>query len=243
MIKKLEALIKMQKVDTEIGKWEKEIKILPAKLSSLKSDLELANSALENSEKLLKENIVEQKNHEVSIQQKKDKIANFKNQLLTIKNNKEYKALNSEITFLENEIEKIDDTRLELMEEADSIKDDIKKNNKAKIDAEKNLEANENKLKKEISEIENKIISLKGKRREFAEGLDRTTQKRYVALIKGRDRKAVADDHLGACSGCGFKIRPQLKIDLKKGDKVYSCEYCGRFLVSKEHFDEVDIEF
>ena len=242
MIKKLEALIKMQKLDTEIGKLEKRIEILPKKLSSLKTDLEFADVALKNSENLLKENIVEQKNSELTIQQHKDKIGKFKNQLLGIKNNKEYKALNSEITFLENEIEKIDDSVLELMEESDNITNKIKQNKKDKIDAEKNLEANENKLKEEIAKVQAQITLLRDKRKEFSKDLDRATLKRYVALIKSRDRKAVADDYQDACSGCGFKIRPQLKIDLRKGTKIHSCEYCGRFLVSKENFDEVEVD-
>jgi len=168
-------------------------------------------------------------------------IAKFKNQLLEIKNNKEYKALNSEITFLEKENEKIDDETLQLMLEADEIKKQIENDKKRKKIAQENLNNNENKLKNEIAQVESQIKLLKDKRREIAGDLDRTILKRYVNLIKVKE-KAVVHCEKSACGGCGIKLRPQLLIDIKKGDKIYSCEYCGRIIVSKDDFEKVKVD-
>ncbi len=242
MIKSIEILIKMQKIDSRIKELQKKIEILPKKLSKLEENVKITTQDLNKSENALKENLIEQNNKKLSIQQNNDKIAKFKNQLLQIKNNKEYKALNSEITFLEKENEKIDDETLELMLKADEIKAEIERNKQAKKAAETELNKNKDKLNNEIAQVESQIKLLKDKRKEIAQGLDRTTLKRYVRIIKAKD-VAVVHCEKNACGGCGFKLRPQLLIDIKKGDKIYSCENCGRIIVSKSDFESVEVDF
>ncbi len=242
MIKKIEVLIKMQKIDSKIKELEKKVKILPQKLSNLEENVKNTAKKLEESENQLKENLVEQNNKKLLIKQNNDKIAKFKNQLLQIKNNKEYKALNSEITFLEKENERIDDETLELMLKADEIRVAIEKNKAKKKVAETELNKNKDKLNNEIAEVESQIKLLKEKRREIAQDLDRATLKRYVSLIKAKG-SAVVHCEKNACGGCGIRLRPQLLIDISKGDKVYSCEYCGRIIVSKHDFETVKVEF
>ncbi len=233
MSTKIEILIEMQKCDDIIGKMESLMQELPQKLHSMKENLAVANAQLEDTKKLLDENLKRQKLKELEIKENNEKIDKYKNQLLTIQTNKEYKALNSEVNHLENKNTKIDDDIIELMEEEAVFRSQMEDEKKVKEKAEAELAANEQKIEKEIQEVEKKIKEIKEKRNTLAQGLPKTMVKRYAALIKSKDRKAVVFEENGSCSGCHYMIRPQLIIEINNGKTIVSCESCGRMLVAK----------
>ena len=233
MKKQLEILIQMQKLDKIIGKKNILTKELPQQLNSLKQSLKDADETVAATKNELDENLKDQKLRELDIADNNTKIAKYKNQLLTIETNKEYKALNSEINHLEKNNSKVDDDLIGLMEAESELRERLDEENKAQKKASDELKANEEKLEKEIQEVQKDIEDLKGKRNVMAKDLPRDIIRRYAALIKNKNRKAVVFNDNNACSGCGYTIRPQVAIDIKAGNSVIYCESCGRILVSK----------
>lgn len=230
----LEVLIQMQEKDDVIGKKEILTRTLPEKLSSMKTNLEEAEITKAATKDELDQNILSQKQNELNIKENNEKIAKYKNQLLTIKTNKEYKALNSEISTLDTKNSKIDDEIINLMEEEAKIKERLKVDIAAFEAAQKELQNNEDKLNKEIEVVKTEIADIRKARNLLAKKLPINLVKRYGMLIKNKNRKAVAFAENGACSGCGYKIRPQLGIELRAQNKVISCESCGRILLKKD---------
>lgn len=230
----LEILIQMQEKDDVIGKKEILTRTLPEKLSSMKTNLEETEITKVATKVELDQNILSQKQNELNIKENHEKIAKYKNQLLTIKTNKEYKALNSEISTLDTKNSKIDDEIINLMEEEAKIKERLKVDIAAFDAAQKELQNNEDKLNKEIEVVKTEIADIRKARNILAKELPINLVKRYGMLIKNKNRKAVAFAENGACSGCGYKIRPQLEIELRAQNKVISCESCGRILLKKD---------
>ena len=109
MKEQLEILIQMQKFDTIIGEKNILTKELPQQLNSLKQSLKNADETAAATKSELDENQKDQKLKELDIADNNAKSAKYKNQLLTIETNKEYKALNSEINHLEKQNSGIDD--------------------------------------------------------------------------------------------------------------------------------------
>jgi uncharacterized protein len=233
MDKKIEVLNKMQEIDNIIKQKLKLTKKLPNELNTLKKNVKNTNEKLEETKKLLEENLKNQKLKELDIQSNQDKIAKYQNQLLAIKNNKEYKALNSEVSHLEKKNNEIDDLRVELMEEEEALRDQLKVDKKASEQADNELKKNYDRIEKQIQDVKKDIEDLKEKRNKLAQHLPKQMIKRYALLIRHKDRIAVAFNENGACSACGFKIRPQLEIEINKAEKIESCENCGRLLVYK----------
>jgi len=233
MLRDLEILIKMQKKDDRIGEKEILTRTLPQELNSLKQNLEMANQKLMETKQALEENLKEQKLKELRIKENNDKINKYKDQLLAIKTNKEYKALNSEISHLENTNTDIDDEIIALMEDEVIIRSDYEEANKIQKKADEKLSLNEEKLKRKIEEVQAEIEKIRNERNKLAAEIPKNIVKRYAALIKNKDRKAVVYNINNACSGCGFKIRPQMVIEINEGNAIVSCENCGRIIVSK----------
>ena len=51
----------------------------------------------------------------------------------------------------------------------------------------------------------------------------------YQRLIDRKD-KAVVRYENGICSGCHMKLQPSVAHDVKKGNTIVCCDYCGRIL-------------
>ena len=232
-MKELDILIKMQQRDDIIGEKEILMQELPRELSSIKNDLEKANTHLSETEQRLEENLMMQKLKELDIQSNNVKINKYKEQLLTIKTNKEYKALNSEVSHLENKNSETDDILIELMEEEANIRIQLEKDIKNQEKADSVLKANEEKLNNKIKQVQKEIEQIRDERNEYASKLRQQILKRYASLIKNKNRKAVVFNENNACSGCGFNIRPQLVIEINNKDRLVNCESCGRILVAK----------
>jgi len=231
MSKELEILVQMQKKDDIIGEKEILTQSLPKQLNNLKTNLSETEKELTDIKHLLEENQKDQKLNELKIRENNDKIDKYKNQLLAIKTNKEYKALNSEISHLEKKNSSIDDDLIELMESEVELRENLKDSEQRYKTALAELKANEEKLKNRIKEVENQIVDIREERNKIAQGLPTNIVKRYAALIKHKSRKAVVYKINDTCGGCGYRIRPQLIIEIDRGEKLISCENCGRILV------------
>ena len=47
---------------------------------------------------------------------------------------------------------------------------------------------------------------------------------------RSRDGVAVAEVVGGACSACYMHLRPQVQLNVKKGDEIVVCENCSRIM-------------
>ncbi|MCD4817842.1 MAG: hypothetical protein K8S23_04040 [Candidatus Cloacimonetes bacterium] len=239
MNNELKTMYEMQKIDDIIAQKLILKKDLPLKLNSLKENMKNTTEEWENLKNTLDANLTDQKMRELDIKTNQAQSAKYKNQLLTIKSNKEYKALNKEILHLEKKNAKIDDNRVEMMLEEENLREQIivAKQNQAK--AAKDLKENENKIEQQIVDVNNNIDELKLQRNSLAKSnLSRQMISRYASLIKFKNRKAIVFNEKGACSVCGIKLRPQMIIEIKRGEKITKCENCGRMFVAKPEDEE-----
>lgn len=230
MQNQLEILIQMQQIDDIIGQKDVVKNTLPNQLNELKHQVELTEKELAKINKELEDNLKKQKDKELEIKTNKDNIRKYEMQLDGIKNNKEYKALNSQISNLKDKTGTFESELIVIMDEESIIKEKKKTAENNKSLALKALSENENRLKEEIIKVDNEIVELKSQRNKIAEQIPMSMVKKYAQLIKNKNRKAVVFCNGTSCGGCGFHIRPQLLIDIRQTDKINYCENCGRIL-------------
>ncbi len=233
MINKVKSLIEMQSFDDKIADKEKLKKELPKRLQGLLDSVNEAKLAVEEVEEEKKQVVLNQKDRELEIKQNKEKMLKYEEQLTSIKTNKEYKALNSEIASLNTQNSEHESEILSLMEQENQCKAMILDRTKVLDEKKAELKAQEDDLKEEIAGLDGEIDALKLQRNEIAKTLPNNVVKQYKRLIINRNRKAVAFESEGACSACGFKVRPQVIVELDKLNKLNFCDNCGRFLVKK----------
>ncbi len=231
MTEQLKILVQMQTYDDRIGEKEELKILLPKQLHDLITHMETAEAKVTELHKAQEEKIKQQKQKELDIKTNLDLMRKYQTQLAEIKTNKEYKALNSEVTSLGAKNSEFETHILTLMEEETAIKNELKNAQTDLKQAKKELEEREGELRHQIEEVDKMITDYKEKRNNLGRNLPLALGKRYVLLIKNKNRKAVVFNNSGTCSGCGFRIRPQLLLELQKQVKMIACENCGRILV------------
>ncbi len=241
MIKRLIALVRMQQLDDIITEKEVLKKRIPLQLEELEKNLIEAQTALDEAKKKLEKNMKEKDKIELELKSNQEKIEKYEGQLTQIKNNKEYKALNDEISFLKNKNSEFDDKMLVLLEDEQEIKAHINEKKAEHDVCQKELDDKAEKLRRKVVLIEQEIEKTKEERKNIAKDLPVPLVKRYANLIIHKNRKAVVFVNTSnGCGGCGFSIRPQMLIDISKKDAIVSCESCGRMIVSEEVVQEID---
>ncbi|HOY85721.1 MAG: C4-type zinc ribbon domain-containing protein [Candidatus Cloacimonetes bacterium] len=233
MEEQLRTLAKMQKLDDQIGALRLLQQQLPQELNDIIERVDAATANLLGSETERAETEKKQRALEGEIKQNQATIKKYATQLSDIKTNKEYKALNSEIAYLKDKISELESQELELMEEENMAKQKVEQDKKDLAAAEMTKREREGDLREKIESLDAEIDKLRAERTQLAQTLPQNLVRQYANMIKNKGNCAVVYERNGACGGCGFVIRPQIRIELELRKKINFCESCGRILMEE----------
>ncbi|MCX7877067.1 MAG: C4-type zinc ribbon domain-containing protein [Ignavibacteria bacterium] len=238
MIKeRLILLYKLCQIDKELSELYSLRGDLPARIEELKSEIDTLNTRSNEINSEL--NIILQAEKEKSRENDLllEKIEKNDELLRTgkVKTNKEYDAIALEIQeaktkisenekFLENEYS---EKKTSLENELSVINEQLKELNE---ELEQNL-AELSELTKQTEEEENE---LQKKREELVLKINSEDLDNYEMINKVKFGEAVAIVRKGSCLGCYSSVPPQKAIEIRMAEKFYSCESCGRILISEE---------
>jgi|SRR5579871_232518 len=230
MLPDLQLVIRLQDIDTRLGDLTREITALPKHIAEIEKKLTSHERKLEADRAALAANQKERKQCEGDIQSQEQKISKLKDQMLQAKTNEQYRAFQNEIEFCQKEIRKFEDRILELMGEAEPLEKNVKaaeaalKAEKAQVEAEKQDARSRTAADEKASE------ELRQERAALVAQITPATYQNYERVRKGRKGIAIAEAVDGRCAACQMALRPQFFQDLKRGDRIMSCESCQRIL-------------
>ncbi|HOG27372.1 MAG TPA: C4-type zinc ribbon domain-containing protein [Candidatus Cloacimonas sp.] len=233
MEEELKTLAKMQALDDQIGRYRILQKELPKQLNEIIESVEEATANLLAVETERAEINKKQRSVEMEIKQMQEQSKKYSAQLTEIKNNKEYKALNSEIAYIKDKISDNESSLLELMELENEIKEKIATAKSVLEKAEALKKEKESDLREQIASLDTKIEEVRTQRNDLARTLPVSLVKYYGNMIKHKQNQAVAYTREGSCGACGFVIRQQMRIELQLRRKIIYCENCGRILMNR----------
>ena len=150
-----------------------------------------------------------------------------------MKSNREYEALQHEISALEEKNSQLEDKILEIMDSSEKISTKIQEDHKS-LEAEiEKTKLKQARLDKEQEELIEKIAIKEDERKRLVMDMDETLLKRYGRIRESKGGLAVTTVNSGACGGCFRRIPPHEMQNLKKDDHIITCEGCGRILIWK----------
>jgi len=230
MLSDLQLVIRIQEIDARLAELAREITALPKHIAEIEKKLVAHERKLEADRAALAANQKERKRCEGDVQTQEQKISKLKDQMLQAKTNEQYRAFQNEIEFCQKEIRKLEDRILELMGESEPLEKNVKiaetalKTEKAQVEAEKQ-EARDRTAADEASSRE-----LLEERAKLAAQISSAAMQQYEKARKSGRGVGIAEAIEGRCSACHMAVRPQFFQDLKRGDKVMTCESCHRIL-------------
>ncbi|MFY9646179.1 MAG: C4-type zinc ribbon domain-containing protein [Terriglobales bacterium] len=227
MLPDIEKLLELQVADKEIRKLRDEVAALPKRVAVIEQKLAGTKAHLEKVRAAAKSDDANRKKFEANIKDLQGKISKYRDQSLDVKTNDQYKALQHEIQFAEQEIRLNEDRILEVMVNVDARDKDVKAA-EADLKAETaQIEKEKEEARKVTAEDQAKLSEWTSKRDALRQGISEDILRQYerVAKLRGTGLAEVRDHK---CMGCQVMLRPQTYNEVKNGEKVMVCEACSR---------------
>ena len=233
----LKHLIRLQGVDASIQEIRSRIDRFPGISKALDEKLRSATAGLETAKERVKANQAGRKKFETEVGIVEAKISKYREQMLSVKTNQEYKALQDEIGHAQGGIKKVEDEILNLMMEAEALQGEIKqaearlKEDQQAVTTERKALEVEN--QKDMSALEAYIKE----RKEIQSAVSEDLIVRYDRVRKARAGIGIAAARDYLCQACGVRIRPQVFQEVQRNDQIIECSACQRILYNPENLD------
>ncbi len=231
MEKDLSLLLSLQEIDDHLGELERSRIYLPEMIHNLEQEISDLENSIEESITVSKESELEQKSLELEIETNKQELEKYQGQMKVIKTNKEYDALIGEIDNKKREIADKEERVLTLMSQIDEhneklteLNDSLKESKENNADQLATLRAQETNLQAKIDE------KMEG-RKNIAKDINRQIIGIYERVRKGKGGLVVVPVRKKSCGGCFKQIPPQRIQDIRRGDRIFACESCGRIVI------------
>lgn len=234
MVEKLKTLYKLQLIDDQLDVLEELRGDLPNTVKELENKITELKNDIQNKEKQQRESTEKRESNEKEIERLLENQKKFKAQLYQVRNNKEYDALTKEIDHTEEQINKMEAENDALVDLIKSLSQQIEEILPALDELQKELKEKEADLKEIIKANEREEQKLQTERKKIEEQIKKADLSVYMRIRKAKKGKAVVTIKRSACSGCHNVVPSQRQLEIRRNNKLFFCEYCGRILVSQE---------
>ena len=227
----LERLVRLQQLDTTLEEARRRVAAYPQRLAEADARLSEAKERVDTLRQRLKESNEARRALEKEAAVFQGRVTKYKDQLLEVKTNREYQALQHEIATAQSELAAVEEKELERMLEADQLTIEIKQAEAALAAQQKQVEAEKAALARELTETERALESATAARAELLAQLEPRLVALYDQVAKARKGIAIcAATRDGLCSVCHVRLRPHVFQQVRQNDAIIQCESCHRIL-------------
>ncbi len=226
----LEQLLILQDRQQKIRQIESEIKSLPLQRKHLESQLADSAASLEGIKHKAKQVEVDRKKLELDVGTRNESINRLKTQQYQTRKNDEFQAMGHEILRYEDEIRKLEDQELELMDQVDKLKVEVAAEEKKATAAKDSINRQMNDLGEKSKALEARLQELSKERKDLAEKMDEDLLDQFERLFVSKGDSAIVAIEHGVCTGCHMKLTIATVKGAESGKEIVNCEQCGRIL-------------
>ena len=230
MLPDLERLILLQELETTVTRARQAIEAFPAQKEALAARLAEHRGRLEVTERRIAERKAARRELEKDVAAAQGRLTRFKDQLMAVKTNKEYHAVQSEIASADAEIRRLEDLILEDMLEADELSADVEAARQTLADEQVAVEEEQRRLEQQRDRFQAQVEGHATDRATLVAGLASSLRETFDTLIRGRKGVAVGAVRDGRCGSCQVRLRPQLYNEVRLNQRLIQCESCQRIL-------------
>ena len=232
---KLQALNKLQKIDTKIDQIQRLRGELPMEVKDMEDEQAGLDTRIQKIDEEMKHREDEIANQHNRQKEAESAVKKYQKQQNNVKNNREFEALTKEIELQKLDIQLADKKIKEIQEEIGQKKDMMDMAKKAIKGKEKELKAKRDELDRIIKETEDEEKALQKKSKDAQSKIDDRLLSAY-RRIRGsyKNGLAVVPVNRNACGGCFNAVPPQIQLEIRQHRKIIICEHCGRILIDLE---------
>jgi predicted nucleic acid-binding Zn-ribbon protein len=230
----LERLVALSRLDTRLQAIDETLRRLPENEKKAQTRLTDASAALDAHRERLKQIELARREGEREAEALTQQERKFQSQTMQVKSNEELWALQREIQTVKSRRSELETLVLERMEEEESKKREGSKFDKGVAEAKAHVSQVAASSSAERERLEAEREQVKAERDRELEDVAREWRARYERVRQSRGSPAVVALVRNACAGCLSAQPPQRVQEVRLGEVVVVCEYCGRLIVGVE---------
>ncbi len=235
MMPELKQLIRLQQLENTATEARGQLEDTPARLEALAMALAEHAEVVDAANLALNEHRTSRATLEKDIAAVQSRLNRFKEQLMSVKTNKEYQAMQTEIAVGEREVGRLEDQLLERMLETDDLSHNVIQAEQRLAEEQTRVDTRREHIEQECAAFQTQLATFDIERSKVAEQLPSQTMSLFETLARGRKGVAVVEAKLGRCTSCHVRLRPQLFNDVRSNSTLIQCESCQRILYFAEH--------
>ena len=229
--KKLEALLKLQKIDIDLDELIKIRGALPEEVMDLEDEITGYITRVEKQNQDLKEIDTAIENHKTAIKDAERFIKKYEEQQMNVRNNREYDAITKEMELQSLEIQILEKKIKEAYAKIELKNIEIEETKSRLEEREKDLTTKKEELATITQESEEDEEKYNKSRELLAKKADPRLLVSYEKVRKNmRNGLAVVPVNRDACGGCFNIVPAQKQAEIREKKKIIICEHCGRIL-------------
>ena len=230
MLPDLERLIQLQQLDTATDEARRTVDGIPSRIEDLDTRLRASTTAVDAAGTRLGDKRNKRRTLEKSLAEVQGRLSRFKEQLMAVKTNKEYTAVQHEIATAQAEVQRLEDTILEYMLEADDLAADVEAAERALRAERAEIERERATLDAERAEMERRLSGTSDERIKLTEHIGAAARQLFETVARQGRGIAVVEARDGHCTVCHVRLRPQMFNQILRNTELIQCEHCMRIL-------------
>ncbi len=226
----LQHLIQLQDLDLAAERARRRIADIPFDQAALEARIAERTAALDAVRQRIAASHAARREIEKDLAGVQTRLSKFKNQLMEVKTNKEYQAMQKEISVAEEEVSAQETRLLERMEEADVLAAELKTAERELKAEQAEVAVGRKQLDAEREAAERELAHTTTARASVAAQISREALAIFEHVARHRKGQALSEAREGTCTQCHVRLRPQVFNDVRRNDSLIQCESCSRIL-------------
>lgn len=241
MKNKLEYLFALQLIDTDLDSLQEQKGDLPFEVEALENELAALRARLAAAEGAMRQAFSMRDNADNEIVTLREKLDKYKGQQFSVRSNREYDALTREMDAATEAVARLEKEMGQMEIQATTARTESEELKEKAAVLEKQLAEKQAALAEVSKLTEDEELQHKHEREKAVARITKQDLAAYERIRKAKKGMAVVPVQKGACGGCYNRLPPQKLLELRTNEKMYTCERCGRIIVSDEIVETVKL--
>jgi predicted nucleic acid-binding Zn-ribbon protein len=229
---RLKYLYALQIVDSQLQEVHELKGDLPGLVDELEQKVDELKAKIKELNSTLKQSKVNRDKADVEIIDLAEKVEKYKNQQLNVKSNKQYDALTREIEAAEKKSVQMEKDMETYETQMEAAKNDVETFSAQLEQISEDLDGKKKELREVNKEHEKEESKYHHERDKIIARIDKQDFERYKRIKDAKGGIAVVAVKRNACGGCFSRVPPQKILEIRQNNRFFTCEHCGRILVS-----------
>src|SRR5437667_3827194 len=226
----LERVVALQRLDSATQDAQRRLAEEPDRQKAIDARLDAAKDKVADAKARLADSQNARRTLEKDVAVHQGRLSKFRDQLMSVKTNVEYQAMQKEIGFAQDEVKAIEDKVLERMLESDEIAAALKRADAELAAEQKASDADRRTLASDVEALRTSLEKIRTERSELVRNIDPQVLAVYDLVSRRRNGIGVAEARAGICTICHVRLRPQVFNNIRRNDSIIQCDSCQRIL-------------